>query len=108
MDPIALQQGVCDPSVAGQDYLTQFEFIKAFTCTYASAAGFLVTGLLVYGAISLSIYIRTGSVAIPAILVLLTGGVVVVQLAAPAVAVATILVLVAGAGVLTYLYYSYS
>jgi hypothetical protein len=97
-------QPLCDPSVTGFEYLLDFEFIKALTCTYANSVGFLVMGLLVYGSISLSIYIRTGSVIIPFVLLLLTGGVVMEQVAGVAVAIATIVVLVVGAGVVTYLY----
>jgi hypothetical protein len=99
---------VCDASVAGHEYLMDWEFIKAFSCTYANAAGFLVVGLFVYGGISLSIYIRTGSVVIPFVLLLLTGGAVMSQVASVAVGVATILLLVTGAGAITLLYQRYS
>lgn len=105
---IPLQTALCDPAMGGTDYLLNFEFIKAISCTYANAAGLLVTGLMVYGAISLAIYIRTDSVTIPAVLVLLTGGAVLSQVAAPAMAVATVLVLTTGAGTITILYYRYS
>jgi hypothetical protein len=99
---------VCDPSIAGWEYLVDFEFIKAFSCTYASAMGFLVIGLMVYGAISLSIYIQTDSVVIPFVLLLLTGGAVMTQVASVATAIATILLLCTGAGAITLLYYRYS
>jgi len=99
---------VCDPNVSGFAYLLDFEFIKAFSCTYANAAGFLTTGLLVYGAISMAIYIRTNSVMIPFVLLLLTGGAVMTQVASVAVGIATILLLVTGAGVITYLYTQYT
>ncbi len=99
---------VCSASTTGFEYLLQFEFIKAVTCTYANAAGLLVTGLLVYGSISLSIYIRTGSVIIPFVLLLLTGGAVMSQVAGVATAVATLVLLATGAGTLTYLYYRVS
>lgn len=103
-----LLQAGCEAGVAGYEYITQFEFIKAFTCTYANPIGFLAFGMLTYSAISFSIYIRTDSVMIPFVLLLLIGGVVMTQVAAPAVGVATILLLVMGAGVLTILYYRYS
>lgn len=106
--PVPLQQSVCDAGTAGYEYLTNFEFIKAFTCTYANAAGFLVVGLLVYGGISLSIYIRTNSVVIPFVLLLLTGGAVMTQVASVATGLATVLLLTVGAGLITYLYVQYS
>lgn len=99
---------MCDPTVTGAEYLTNWEFMKAVTCTYANVAGYLVTGLLVYGAVSLSIYIRTGSVIIPFVLLLTTGGAVMSVVAPPATAIATILLLCVGAGSFTFLYYRYS
>lgn len=101
-------QGMCSAGMKGYEYLTQFEFIKAFACTFANSMGLYVFGTLVYGGIAISIYIRTGSAMIPLVLLLLTGGVVMSQVAAPAVGVATILLLVMGAGVLTILYREYS
>lgn len=108
MIPVPLQTAMCDASKDFGDYMTEFQFIKAPVCTFADPAGFLVVGLLVWGAISLSIYIRTDSVMIPTVLLLLTGGAVMSQLAAPATAVAGILILCSGAGIFTYLYYRYS
>lgn len=99
---------MCDPSMAGHEYLANWEFMKAITCTYANAAGILVTGLLVYGAVGLSIYIRTNSVVIPFVLLLTTGGAVLNFVAPPAMAIATILLLCVGAGAITLLYYRYS
>lgn len=99
---------VCDPSLTLADHLINFQFIKAFTCTYFTTAGMLVTGLFVYGAIGISIYIRTGSVVLPAILTLLVGGAVIGQVAAPATAVLTVLVLAVGGGALAFLYRAYS
>jgi len=90
------------------DALLNFEFVKAFTCTYAMSAGFLVVGLLVYGGINLAILLRTGDVRIPVVLTLLTGGAIIPQVAAPGVAIVAITLLVAGAGALTLLYYRYS
>jgi hypothetical protein len=103
-----LQTGVCDAGTAGQAYLLDFEFIKAFTCTYANAAGLLVTGVFVYGAIATSVYIRTNSIMIPFVLLLLTGGAVMTQLASVATAIATLLLLITGAGIITLLWYRYS
>jgi hypothetical protein len=108
MIPTYPLQGMCSAGLKGYEYLTDFEFIKAFTCTFADSMGLLVFGMLVYGGVSLSIYIRTGSAMIPLVLLLLTGGVVMSQVAAPVVGVATILLLVMGAGILTILYRRYS
>lgn len=99
---------MCDPTISGIDYLLNFEFLNAFACTYANVAGLLVVGLLVYGAISLSIYIRTGSVVIPFVLLLTTGGATLTQIATPGIAAATVVVLCTGAGAITFLYYRYS
>lgn len=95
---------VCDPNTSEIAYLLNFEFIKAFSCTYFNSAGMLVTGLLVYGGISLSIYIRTDSVLIPTVLMLITGGAVLSQVAAPAIRVAGLLLVTVGAGAVAYLY----
>lgn len=99
---------VCDPSLTLADHLVNFHFIKAFTCTYFTTAGMLVTGLFVYGAIGLSLYIRTGSVVLPAILTLLTGGAILGQVAAPGSTIVLVLLLVVGAGGITLLYLAYS
>lgn len=99
---------VCDGSTTGTEYLLDFEFIKAVTCTYADPLGLLVFGLLVYGAIALSIYIRTDSITIPVILLFLVGGAVTPQLAGPAAGIATIAVLVTGAGALTLVYLKFA
>lgn len=103
-----LQSAFCDPAVAPMDYLTQFKFIRAFTCTYANVAGFFVVGLFVYGAVGLSIYIRTGSVMIPTVLLLLTGGAIMPQIASPGTSIAAVMLLTAGAGIFALLYYRYS
>lgn len=105
---IPLQGGFCSAGKSGPEYLVDFQFIEAITCTYADPAGMLVLGMVVYGAIGLSVYIRTGSPVIPAILLFLTGGAVIPFLAAPATAAATVLVLCAGGGVVAYLYYRHS
>ena len=99
---------MCDPTVTGIEHILNFEFMKAVTCTYANAAGYLVTGLLVYGAVGLSIYLRTGSALIPFVLLLTIGGAVMTVIAPPATAIATILILTVGAGSFTVLYYQYS
>jgi len=99
---------MCDPAVGGLELLLDFEFISAFTCTYANVVGFFVLATVVYGAVSLSIYIRTGSVIIPFVLLLTTGGATMSQIGGPGQTIATIVLLVTGAGAMTYLYYAYS
>ena len=99
---------MCTSDTSGWEYLLDFEFIKAFTCSYADAMGFLVFGLLVYGAISLSIYIRTGSVVISTILVFVLGGAVLTQVAVPATGIAVILAIGVIALVVTLAWYEFA
>lgn len=99
---------VCDPGMDFGDYMRNFEFIKAATCAYFVTAGMLVTGLLVYGGISLKIYIQTGSVIIPFVLLLTIGGAAMTQMAGIVSAFAMLLLLVAGAGAITILYKAHS
>lgn len=103
---------LCANAQSNADYLINrllnFEFVSAFSCTYAAPAGLLVVGLLVYGGVAGSIYIRTGDVRIPLVLTLLTGGAIIPQVATPGVAVVGIALLISGAGAITLLYYRYS
>jgi len=99
----------CTDGAGFIDYIGDFEFINAFACTASElGGGFATVSTVVMGGIALSIYIRTGSVALPAVLVLLTGGVVLQTLAGPAIGLATILVLVFGAGIMTYAYWRFA
>ena len=91
-----------------QTYLTNFQFIQGFVCTFAAPMGFLVIGLLSWGSISLSYYVRQGSVMIPTVLLFLVGGVALSQTASIAQAVVVLLVLVVPAGAGALLYYRYS
>jgi len=106
-DPIILQ-GLCSAGKTGPEYLTDFQFVKAISCTYVDSAGILVVGLLVYGGVMTSIYSRTDDIRIPAVLLLLTGGAITSQIAAPGLTIAGLVILFVGAGVLTLLYYRYS
>jgi hypothetical protein len=107
MDAMVLQGGFC-PGASGTELLLDFQFVKAIACTYANTAGLLVVGLLVYGGITLSIFLRTGDARIPVVLTLLTGGAILPQVAAPGIAIVGIGLLLTGAGVITLLYYRYS
>jgi len=106
IESLAMQ--MCSAGKTGPQYLTDFQFVKAFSCTYANSAGFLVTGMLVYGGIMIAIYATTDDIRIPSVLLLLTGGAILSQIAAPGLTVAAIVLLLVGAGVVTILYYRYS
>lgn len=105
---LLLQQQICDANTDMGEYLLDFEFIKAFSCTYANELGWLVLGLLVYGGITLSIYIRTGNPIVPAVLVLILGGAVLAQLPAIASPVVMLLLIAVPAGIVAMAYYLYS
>jgi len=104
--PVILQ--MCDPSKGFVEYLSNFEFWKAVTCPYASSVGFMTLGLFVYGSISVPIYLTTGSIIVPAVLLLLVGGAVLSQVAAPGMTIAVLVLLGAGAGGIGLLYLRYS
>lgn len=91
------------------EYLTDFQFWKAFVCPYANnMGGLLVVGTLFYFGLAAPIYITTGSIIMPLVLLLLVGGAVMAQTAAPATPIAVIVLLFGGAGAITYLYYQFS
>jgi len=106
MRNIVLQ--LCDPSKTFMDRMLNFEFWHAFACQYTSPVGFYVVGLLVYSSISLPIYIRTGSIRIPAVLMILIGPFAVSQVAG--VSQGIVLAVVVGSIVAApfLLYYSFS
>jgi len=99
---------LCGGSRPGHERLLDFEFFEAFACTYTQAVGLFQVGLLLYGAIGLAYYIRTGSPVLPMIVILVTGGVTATVIATPGVAVFTIALLGAGAGSITWAYYRFS
>lgn len=107
IDPLPLAE-MCTAGTSFADYLGNWEFVKAFTCEYANPIGFTTLGLIVYGAVASSIYIRTDSLIIPFGLFLMIGGAALSQMASVAVPVAVLLVLVLPAAVTTYLYIRYS
>jgi len=93
----------CSAGTGFQDYMASFEFIKAFGCAASDlGGGFATVSTLVLGGVVLGIYTRTGSFALPTVLLLLTGGVVITTLAAPAIQMVTILIFTLIAGVITY------
>lgn len=64
---------------AFQTAMENFELWDALYCPYATALGELAVGSIVYAGFALNIYIRTGSIMIPFILVLILGGTVLAQ-----------------------------
>jgi hypothetical protein len=106
VNPVVLQ--LCQGFGSGPDSVNAFEFVEAFACTYAAPMGLGVVGLLVYGGIGLSLFARTGDVRVPFVVLILTGGAITSQIAAPGLTIITLLVLFSGAGLMTYLYYRYS
>jgi len=109
MEPtdLIMQAGFCTGK-PGMEHLLDFEFVKAIACTYGNTAGMLVVGLLVYGGIVLSIFLRTGDIRIPVVLTLLTGGAIIPQVAGPGVAIIGIGIILTGGAVMALLYYRYS
>jgi len=98
-------QQFCTPGSGFEQRLAgPFKFFEAFTCQYADPVGFLTTGMIVYGGILLSIYLTTGSIVLPAVLLLVVGGAVIGQLAAPSMIFVVLIILGTGAGVMTFLY----
>jgi len=53
---------------------------EALACPYGTSLGMAVVGTIVYSAFALNIFVRTGSVIIPTILVLILGGAIVGQM----------------------------
>lgn len=99
---------LCSADKTGPEYLTDFEFVEAITCTYADATGILVTGLMVFGGMMIAIYSTTDDIRVPAVLLLLTGGAILPVIASPGLTVAALVLLLTGAGVVTFLYIKYS
>lgn len=70
-------------------------FVEGLTCTYVDGTGIglVGVGLFVWAAVSGAIWIRTGSTAIPAVLAVLVGNAVLVQLAPGALAIVALAIL---------------
>lgn len=90
------------------DYVTGFEFFKAVGCTYINPLGLAFTAMLVYGGVAIPITLRTDSVMIPTILLLLTGGATFATISSPAVSLGTIALIFAGPAVITLLLFQYA
>jgi hypothetical protein len=106
---LPLQAGAC--TGVGGDYMGAIgdgSFIAGFLCPYIDVVGLLGFGLLVYSAIGTTIYIRTGSVVIPFVLLIMIGGPILSQVASIGVAVATVVILLVLGGVPLFLVRRYS
>lgn len=70
-------------------------FIQGISCTYidSTGIGLVGVGLVLWTGISGAIWIRTGSTAIPAVLALLVGNVVIAQIAPEALAIVALVIL---------------
>jgi hypothetical protein len=84
----------CSQYTALHDALAQYEFADAISCTFTEPAGTLVTGMLVFGALTTSLGIRTDGIAMPAAITLLTGGILLPFLPGAATQIATVILLV--------------
>ena len=98
----------CSAGKSGVEYLGDFQFMEAISCTYIDAVGLFVVGTLVLAPIFAVTYIRTGSPVIPFVMLLVTGGTVMSVVAAPVVGLATVLLLLVGGGVVAYAYWQWS
>lgn len=98
----------CADGATMADHLQNTDFFKAAACPFVSRTGLALTAMIVYGAVAIPIQLRTGSVMIPVVLLLLTGGATFATISAPAVSIGTILLLLAGPGAITLLLYAYS
>lgn len=100
--------GLCSAGLIGVEYLKNFEFMAAISCTYIDAVGLLVAGTLILGPLFAVTYIRTGSPIVPFVLFLVVGGAVTSVISGPLMGFATILFLLVGGGVVAYVYREFS
>jgi len=73
--------------------LSEFAFRDAILCPYQTSIGGPEFATLIFGAIGMAFLIRQGSFAIPAVLMVVTAGVFMAQVAGIAVAFVTVVVL---------------
>jgi hypothetical protein len=88
------------PSCSSQpllDFFVDGWFIKGWQCTMAGGDSglMLVLGLIIYAAISLALFISTGSLAIPSVLGIIFAGIIFISLPATAVNLALITLVLA-------------
>lgn len=99
---------LCQRGTDVSAYIGEFEFFKAGACVFVDPLGLPMVAMLVYGAIAIPITLRTDSVMIPTVLLLITGGATMATIASPAVSIGTIVLILAGPGAITLLLYAYS
>lgn len=99
---------LCEAGYTMADYVGELRFFEAISCFLITRTGIPLLAMIVYGAIAIPIQLRTGSVTIPAVLLLLTGGATMATIAAPAVSIATIVLIMTVPGAVTLLLYAYS
>lgn len=76
--------------------MLQEEFRDAILCPYQTNIGGALFAMIIYGAITSHIYIRTESVLIPLILTILVGGIALTQIPSSATALLTFALLMFG------------
>lgn len=77
-----------------QTAMENFDLWEAMVCPYGTALGMGVVGTMLYSAFALNIFIRTGSVIIPFVLVMILGGTIIGQMVGVVSAFAGLIVLV--------------
>lgn len=65
-------------------------FIDAIVCPYDMQFGALTVGLMVYGIVMAGLYVRTGSIAVPAVMIIVGGTAVISRLPSGAVQIAVL------------------
>lgn len=100
-----------DPDSTCLEFIVEIEDRNFFCAAAGPFTGVLplpVLGMVVWGALSMGLFIRTGSPIIPYVLLLLTGGAIGGVLAGPALSLITVLVLAVVGGVPLLLYINYA
>lgn len=79
LDPITVVLQSCGQYDAFWEYLVNGQFFDAVYCPYGATMG-VVFPLIVFASLGMSMYIYSGSIALPLALTLILGSVVVTQL----------------------------
>lgn len=98
----------CESGPAFEKYWRRFDFMEAIACEYTAQLPLTAVALIVFGAVAMVAYVRTGSIVIPVGYVFLTGGVVLPLIAPVGLAFAGLFVLLVGGGVMAFLYWRFS
>lgn len=104
VDPIILQMS-CEGVDPSMEAFASGEWIQSLICTYAAAGPMSITafGLVVWATISSMNYIRTQSLVMPMVLLLLLGSVVLTMVPSVGLGIAAVLLLGGGAGIVVLL-----